>query len=282
MCLNSLHRHKSMQVLKIKNVIIAAALTLSITGCSSSKKNALTYFQNIDSISNASITTGDYKVKIEPADELFISVNSLVPAASAPYNLPLANPATSGTIPMNEQPRQSTYKVDTAGNIIMPVLGKVHVEGLTTTQLADKLTKMVENEVKDPMVTVELLNFRINVLGEVNAPGGKRINRERYSILDAIADAGDLNAYGQRENVILIREENGKRTYHKFNLNDASTLSSPYFYLKQNDVVYVEPNKIKQENAKYNTNNAFKISVISTIVSACSVVASLLIALSKR
>ena len=129
---------------------------------------------------------------------------------------------------------------------------------------------------------VQLVNFRINVLGEVKNPGAISVKKERYSLLDALADAGDLTEYGERSNVMLIREVDGKRIYHRLNLNNSEVLSSPYFYLQQNDVVYVEPNEIRRENAKYNQNNSYKISVVSTIVSACSVIASLIIALTVK
>lgn len=256
----------------------AFLLILALTGCTKTS-SSLTYFQNIDSIANVPITAGDFDLRIEPDDELFISVNSLVPEATAAYNLPLSNPATISSLRLTEQPRQTTYIVSESGYIILPVLGRMYVKGLTTQELAERITKEVEKEVKDPVVKVQLLNFRVNVLGEVAHPGSRNITRERYSILDAISDAGDLTPYGQRDQVILIREENGKRAYHQLNLNDVATLSSPYFYMQQNDVLYVAPNNIRKDNAKYNQNNAYKISVISTVVSACSVVASLVIAL---
>ncbi|MCM1337434.1 MAG: polysaccharide biosynthesis/export family protein [Candidatus Amulumruptor caecigallinarius] len=262
--------------------LIALLILLTVTGCASKQRSSLSYFENIDSISHVSIPAGDFNVQIEPDDELFISVNSLVPDATAPYNLPLSNPASVGSLKLTEQPRQTTYKVTEEGYITMPVLGKLYVKGLTTVELADKLTKLISKDVQDPVVKVELLNFRVNVLGEVNHPGSRTITRERYSVLDAIADAGDLTPYGERDRVILIREENGKRTYHTFNLNDVSTLTSPYFYLQQNDVIYVEPNAIRKENARYNQYSAYKISVISTVVSAVSVIASLVIALTVK
>ena len=163
-----------------------------------------------------------------------------------------------------------------------PVIGKIHVAGLTTAQLTDELTRMISKDVTDPVVTVRLRNFSVNVMGEVNSPGIKGVGGERCSILDAIAAAGDLTPYGNRNDVLLIRENNGKREYHRLNLNDASLLSSPYFYLQQNDVVLVTPNDIRQDNAKYNQLNSYKLSVISTIVSSCSIIASLIIALTVK
>lgn len=252
-----------------------------LTGCSSKKRTTLTYFTNRDTISAPVIPTENYMVKIEPGDELFITITSLIPDATAPYNLPLSNPGMLGSLEMSTQPKIATYIVNENGDITMPVIGTLHVAGLETPQVAAIIQKEVEKDVADALVKVELVNFRINVLGEVARPGSQKISRERFSILDAIADAGDLTPYGERSNVLLIREENGKRTYHTINLNDVSTLSSPYFYLQQNDVVYVEPNNIRKENARYNQYSSYKISVISTVVSAVSVVASLVIALTR-
>lgn len=252
-----------------------------LTGCSSKKRTTLTYFTNRDTISAPVIPTENYMVKIEPGDELFITITSLIPDATAPYNLPLSNPGMLGSLEMSTQPKIATYIVNEKGDITMPVIGTLHVAGLETPQVAAIIQKEVEKDVADALVKVELVNFRINVLGEVAHPGSQKISRERFSILDAIADAGDLTPYGERSNVLLIREENGKRTYHTINLNDVSTLSSPYFYLQQNDVVYVEPNNIRKENARYNQYSSYKISVISTVVSAVSVVASLVIALTR-
>ena len=157
----------------------------------------------------------------------------------------------------------------------------MHVSGLTTRQLSDAITAEVEKSVRNPHVRVQLLNFRVNVLGEVKRPGAIAVTKERYTILDAIADAQDLTNYGKRDNILLIREEDGVATYHRIDLTDASLLTSPYFYLRQNDVIYVEPNKIITDNSKYNQYSGYKLSVISTVVGALSVVASLVIALTR-
>ena len=150
---------------------------------------------------------------------------------------------------------------------------------MTTEQLSDYLTKEISKDVKDPIVDVRILNFTVSVGGEVKLPSRIPLSSQRMTVLDALVQAGDLTEYGERSNVLVIREEDGKRTYAHLDLNKAETLNSPYFYLKQNDYIYVSPNQIKQSNSRYNTNNSFKLSVISTIVSATSVVASLVIAL---
>lgn len=153
---------------------------------------------------------------------------------------------------------------------------------MTIEQLKDYLTAEIAKEVKDPIVTVNLMNFKVAIGGEVKTPNTYKVNGNRITILDALAMAGDLTEYGERANVLIIREENGQRSYAHIDLNKSDLLTSPYYYLKQNDYIYVSPNKIKQANSKYNTNNSYKLSVTSTIVSACSVIASLIIALAVK
>lgn len=256
-------------------------ISLLVASCGT-QKNSLTYFKNVNSDSTRTIDNKKYEIKIVPDDELLITVTSLVPEATIAYNLPLDNPALRGNLKVQTQPTQQTYIVNKDGYINFPVLGKIKVEAKTTTQITDFITQKVSEAVTDPYVRVELLNFKINVLGEVRNPGPIRIDGQRFSILDAIANAGDLTEFGQRENILLIREENGTKTYHRLNINDNSIITSPYFYLQQNDVIYIEPNKIKNDNSKYNQNNAFKLSVVATIVSAVSVIASLVIALAIK
>ena len=267
--------------MKSRFVYLVVCLAVMLSACSTSK-NSLTYFEDIQGIESGSVTSTEYSVKIIPNDELFITVTSLIPQATAAYNLPISNPGILEVLNVTTQPQQQTYIVDNAGDIDFPLLGKVHVQGLTTQQIKEKLVELISKDVDDPVVRVELVNFRVNVLGEVKKPGAITVKRERYSVLDALADAGDLTEFGERSNVLLIREENGVKTYNRLNLNEASLLSSPCFYLQQNDVIYVEPNEIRKDNSKYNQNNAFKLSVISTIVSACSVIASLVIALTVK
>lgn len=164
----------------------------------------------------------------------------------------------------------------------MPVIGHVNVAGKTTREIEQMISSKVSQTVKDPFVRVELLGFYVNVMGEVKNPHRIYVNSERFTLLDALSAAGDLTEYGERSNVMIIRDENGQQTYHRLNLADSSIFSSPYFYLQQNDVVYVEPNQIRIDNSKYNQNNSYKLTVISTIVSAASVIASLIIALTIK
>lgn len=260
--------------------VLAAALMASC----SSKRNALPYFQDIEAETfSVDVNSHAPQPKIEPTDELNISITSKQPSLSVIYNLPMSNPAISenGFISVSS-PQQATYYVSAEGDIVMPILGKIHVAGMTTAQLEELLTKKLENEIEDPTVVVRIMNFTVNVAGEVLTPGKYHVNGERFSILDALSTAGDLTPYGDRTKIVLIREENGKRVAHELDLTSAELLSSPYFYLKQNDYVYVTPNKIREANSRYNQDNAFKLSVVSTIVSGVSVIASLVIALAIK
>lgn len=254
--------------------IIAAFL---LTACSTSR-SSLTYFEDIDKATK-SFDVDTAQLVIAPHDELLISVTSFVPEATAQYNLPPTNMSTTESTQISSAYAISTYIVNPAGYIDIPSIGLLKVEGMTTTQLTDSLVRLISKEVVDPNVRVQLVNFAVNVIGEVKNPGHFKLNSERVSIFDAIAMAGDLTEYGRRDAVILIRETDGKRTVHKLNLNSADILDSPYYYLQQNDVVYIEPNKIRQDNSKYNQNNAYKLSLTSTIVSVASVIASLIIAI---
>ena len=252
------------------------------TSCSSSR-DSLAYFQNVDNnVFEQGFGSNEYGVKVVLDDELKIVITSQVPEATAPYNLPLANYANATELSSSSSPAIQTYVVDKEGYITLPVIGRLKVAGKTTDEITSEIKDIVEKDVNDPYVMVKLCGFRVNVLGEVKEPGAMNVTKERYSIFDAIAEAGDLTEFGKRDNVLLIREENGVKKYVRLNLNDVAILESPYYYLQQNDIIYVEPNKIKVDNSKYNQNNAFKMSVVSTIVSALSVIASVVIALTVK
>lgn len=267
--------------MKLKFITGCLLSALLLASCSSSK-TTLPYFTDLSSVKEGTLPKSDYLPTIEPDDELYITVNSVNPSATAIYNLPLANPAYKWGMESTRNDKQMTYIVSSKGNINFPVLGTLHVAGMTTEQLREDLIKRLSKDVEDPMVYVGLVNFKVNVAGEVKNPGQIALTGNRCSILDALTAAGDLTEYGERSNVLVIREENGERRFAHLDLNSSEVLTSPYYYVKQNDYIYVEPNAIRQSNSKYNQNNAFKLSVISTIVSASSVIASLVIALTVK
>ena len=268
--------------MRIKYFIIAIATTIILSGCKSSE-NTLSYFRNLGDSPSGVMPQGiGYEIRIIPEDELSIVVSSSVPEATAMFNQPQSNTARRGEMSTQPAPRLQTYIVNKDGDIVMPVIGRLNVVGKTTREVEQMIVSRVSQTVKDPFVRVELMGFYVNVLGEVRNPHRIRVEGERFTLLDAISAAGDLSEFGERGKVFVIRDENGKHTYHRFDLADSNIFASPYFYLQQNDVVYVEPNQIRIDNSKYNQNNAYKLTVISTIVSAASVVASLVIALAVK
>jgi polysaccharide export outer membrane protein len=264
--------------MKVKTLALVSLLTLVATSCST-KRSPLPYFEDAADGSQFIQAQVPTLPTIQPDDELYIMVTSEVPAYTANYNLPLSNPGAADLMLGTSTPQQKTFIVDSKGDIDFPVLGKLHVAGLNVETVRDMLVEKISADAQNPLVYVQLINFKVYVAGEVKTPGVQRVTTSRYSVLDALTSAGDMTEFGERNNVLLIRQEDGKSVTHRLNLNSSDLLSSPYFYLKQGDYVYVQPNKIRQDNSKYNQNNAFKVTVISTIVSACSVIASLTIAL---
>ena len=263
-------------------ILLSCTIVFILGSCAS--KNQLSYFKDLPKETQDIVVeqvSTDYALRIIPDDELLITVTSLNPEATAMFNLPLTNAAKRGEQQVSSNVALQTYIVNENGDIRFPQLGVLHVGGMTTSELTDTLVALISPEVENPMVRVEIVNYAINIMGDVKTPGRYNLKKESTTVLDALAMAGDLTEYGKRNNVLLIRREGDKTIYHRFDLADANSLNSPYFYLKQNDVLYVEPDTVRASNAKYNTNNSFKLSVISTIVSACSVVASLIIALTR-
>lgn len=275
------YHQSKISYMKTKSLLLSILVAGALASCSSNR-TVLPYFTDISTIREGSFPAGNYLPDIKPDDELYISVTSANPEATAIYNLPMSNPATKATFTKTPTASFHTYVVDSKGDIKFPELGEIHVAGMNVEQLRDDLTARISKEVENPIVVVELVNFQVNVAGEVANPGVVRVTRNRFSILDALSAAGDMTPYGERSNVLVIRETDGKKEYAHIDLNSSDILDSPYYYLQQNDYIYVEPNKIRQANSKYNQDNAFKLSVISTIVSASSVIASLVIALTIK
>ena len=243
-----------------RNAFWILVLAVVSTSCVSKKK--MVYFQQkevakvLDSVQN-------YEPRIQPSDLLYINVSTVDIEAAAPFNLY----ESVGT----GMPKPINYLVNKEGEINFPVLGKINVSGLTTDEIATKLTGLLAPYLKNPVVNVSLKNFKITVLGEVKNPGSYPVVGERISVLDAIGLAGDLTIQGQRSNITLLREQHGKKKYITLDLTDKNIALSPYFYLAQNDVIYVEPNKTKMNSAAVGPNTSIIISAISTLISLLAI-----------
>lgn len=253
------------------------AMVLSLGSCSSTKNVA--YFQNSDSV-NLDSSRVLYDARIMPKDILTITVSTTDDAASAPFNMTVATPLTQGQRSTYSQALLQSYLVDNEGNIEFPKVGTVHLGGLTKSE-AEKLIhdkiKPYMSDLENPIVTVRMSNYKISVLGEVTRPGMYTVGNEKITILEALAQAGDLTIYGMRTNVKLIREDaNGQKSIHILNLNDANLINSPYYYLQQNDIVYVEPNKVKAQNSSVGSMTTLWFSATSILISIASLMTNIL------
>ena len=224
-----------------KRTMLAFAVFIgfSVTSCTSAKKSV--YFIVVyDGLVRA---TPEPEAVIQKSDILSISVSSLNPEASLIFNTPNLPTST-----INVQGTQYWgYLVNSEGQIQFPVIGNIQAAGLTKKQLKDQLTKTLLDKklLVDPIVSIRFLNFRVTVLGEVAHPQVVTVPSEKISILEALGMAGDMTIYAKRDNVLLVREENGQKLIKRLDLNSSNIFSSPYYFLKSNDIVYVEPNKTK-------------------------------------
>ncbi|WP_459186824.1 polysaccharide biosynthesis/export family protein [Parabacteroides sp. APC149_11_2_Y6] len=247
-----------------------ACAAVVFTACSSPRK--VLYFQDVAPQSAQEIAQ-KYEAVIHTDDQLAIMVNCKDPELAMPFNMPMVTyqAGTSGT--SYGQQRILGYLVDANGNIDFPVLGRIHVDGLTRLQLTDLIRKrlMDEDLIKDPIVTVQFLNFKISVMGEVVRPGSFNITGDRITLLEALSMAGDLTIYGKRDRVAVIREKDGVRSIRYHDLRSSDLFLSPDYYLQQNDIVYVEPNKARVGQSEINQNNS-----VGTWLSAVSVLASVI------
>lgn len=271
-------------MLSSQKYFVALLFTIAIltSSCSSAKKD-LSLFQDLSENQSGVLPTLPHCSTLEPESEISIQVTSEIPEATAEFNIPFTNEANPGMKEISSVPKQRTYIVDDKGDIDFPKLGKIHAEGMTTYELKDYLTKRISQYVKDPIVTVTNVGYRIVVMGEVKAPQTITTTADRFSILDALAEAGDLTDFAKRDNILVLRRtKDNQIEYNRVNLHDSNITQSPCFWLKNNDVVLVSPNQIKEDNSKYNQNNAYKLSVISTIVGMSTAIISLIIALAIK
>lgn len=228
----------------------------------------IAYFQQTDQ-SQTVLNSVKYDAQIKPKDILSIAVVSSEPDASKRYNLIM--PQISGELnSIQSQPTLQNYLVDNDGNINFPSLGIMQVKGMTTKQLE----KHIENQLKPffteemPVITVRILNYSVNVLGEVLRPGKFEANNGRITIFEGLAMAGDMTIYGRRDNVKVLREnEAGEKVIYTLNLNDKKLFDSPAYFLQQNDVVYVEPNQTRANSSRYGAAESYRVSTLSILIS---------------
>ena len=253
--------------------ILMAAITLA--SCQSYKK--VPYLQSYKSLTDKSykeivineVNQQDtlYDAHIQPKDLLNITINTTDPQAAAPFNLTMQtyNNIAQSNASTTSQPALQQYLVDNAGEIDFPVIGRLKVGGLTKNAAENLIREQLRPYLKEiPIVTVRMSNYKISVLGEVNSPGTFTINNEKVNIFEALAMAGDMTIYG-----------NGQRNVISLNLNEQNILHSPYYYMQQNDILYIAPNKTKAKSASVSNSTTIWVSVITSLVSLASLIVNI-------
>ena len=227
-----------------------AVLIFLLSSCKSSRN--LVYFSDLptSAVTQTPIENST-EPKIQSNDLLSISLSSLNPESNILFNSGMLLSSNNNNNSASLYKINEGYQVDKNGEINFPVMGKVKLADLTMEQATEKMTTQIKQYVKNPIVNIRFMNFKVTVIGEVNRPASFTIPSERINILEALGLAGDMTTFGRRENVLILREKNGVRTTARINLNNKEVLNSPFFYLQQNDIVYVEPDnreKLSQTN----------------------------------
>lgn len=261
----------------LKKSMLGLMLPFLLVACQSYKN--VPYLQDAEVIGQVGQQEKMYDAKIMPKDLLTIVVSCTSPELAMPFNLTVASSANIAVNNMNTtvQPILQTYLVSNKGTVDFPVLGELKLGGLTKKEAEQLIVERLKPYIKEtPIVTVRMVNYKISVIGEVARPGTFTINNEKVNLLEALAMAGDMTVHGVRDNVKLIREDtNGKQQIITLDLNKAETILSPYYWLQQNDIVYVTPNKAKARNSDIGNSTSLWFSATSIIVSLASLLVTI-------
>jgi polysaccharide biosynthesis/export protein len=248
---------------------ISCLLFLSqLSSCKTREK--LVYFQTQ---SDSLVSQSSYTPILKVDDYLSILVTSIDPTSVQAFNLPLANGQTGQNGYTQGIPAGNGYLVHTDGTINLPVIGSFAIAGLSRLEAAEQLQQKLRAFTKEPIVHIQILNYKITVLGDVRSPGTYKIPNERITILEALGLAGDLKQTGERKNVLVVREEDGKKVEYRVDLTNSSVFSSPVYYLTQNDVIYVEPNvTARSESSFLRATGGIFLSFTSLIITTITLI----------
>lgn len=258
--------------------LLSLVLIALLDSCGTAKHYS--YFENIDSINWNNYPGVLHESRIMPKDMLTITVSTTDPVAATPFNLSVSNTLNAGGHLSSTAGSLQGYLVDNDGNINFPIVGKIHVQGLTKEEcqnvIHDKIIPYM-SESEKPIVTVRMSSYHVTVMGEVKRPMNVSVTSEKMNILEALAEAGDMGQYGVRNDVLLIRTDaDGRRHHVHLNMNDANVINSPYYYVQQNDIIYVKPNKVAAGNSVIGSSTTIWFSVIGIVTSLSSLVVNIL------
>ena len=250
----------------IKKITLLILIALTLGSCGSKEK--IVYFQNISSVLPTEKIS--YEPSIKSDDLLVITVFSPTPEAALRFNLSTTQVPQSPNVVSSATSAQQevfyTYLVDNDGNIHFPIIGDIKLSGLTKTEALAKLNSLLGEYITKPISVIRIVNFKVSVLGEVTRPGEVDIRSERITLPEAISKAGDLTIYGRRDNILVIREIDGQKTYNYIDLTKADFVKSPFYYLTQNDVIIVEPNKTRIGSSVIGPNTSIIFTSISLLI----------------
>jgi len=266
--------------MNFKSITTIFLVALLLSSCTSYRK--IGYLKGVETLSQEQLAEANrlYAPKIMPGDLLTINVNATNPGAAASFNLPLTPAPSTGVGGIYSTVGVQTYQVSSEGNINFPVLGKLHIAGLTRNELENELKNKIFPQyiTEEPIVTVRFINYSVSVLGEVLRPGQYQFLSERVNLLDALAMAGDMTIFGRRDNVLLKRTNaDGSNEFVRLNLQDKNLVLSPYFYMQQNDVVYVEPNKARGNSSSIGSAETMSISIVGTLLTLTNIIVTVLL-----
>lgn len=257
-----------MRKLQHRSIYILALLVMILVSSCASRER-IVYLQNPSAIDATNSKT--YESRLQADDLLSIIVNSASPELTKPFNLFMGT-VQDRTDVINGQQRLQSYLIDKDGFIDFPKVGKLKLGGLTRTEAEEVIKQKLIQEISDVSISLRILNFKVSVQGEVVRPGVHTIMSERITLLEALSMSGDLTVYGRRDNILIIRENDGKKTYNYVDITKADFVNSDFYYLAQNDLVYVEPNKVKVNSSAVGPNVSVVISAISVLASVVSVI----------
>lgn len=259
-----------MKYLSLLKKITPFLLVTLLFSCASRKD--LVYYQGIDGIT-AQEKSSSYEIKLQPDDLLMIIVSAEDPEIAMPFNLQSVSVQNPGRLDaVTGQQTMQLYLVDADGSIEFPVLGKLKVSGLSRSEVLQMLQQKIGVYIKNPNINLRIMNFKISVQGEVNSPGSYNVASERVTLIEALTMAKDLTIYGKRNNILIIREIDGLKSYNRVDITKADFMNSPFYYLAQNDVVYVEPNKNKINGAAIGPNTGVIISISSLLITLITLI----------
>ncbi len=275
-----LAEYKQIKYMKHLNLLTLLVAILFV-GCNAQQR--VLYIQDVESGAEIEIPE-NFQIRIKPLDQLTIIVNSKNPELALPFNSASTYTGLSkGVSSTVSSSSLQVFTVDNDGYITLPIIGQVKCDGMTRAELQSEIEKKIieSNYIADPQVNVRFANLQISVLGEVTRPGRYDIKNDKVTLFDALAMAGDMTIYGNRENVAVIREIDGKNIITKLDIRSSEVFSSPCFYLEQNDIVLVSPNKYRAASAEINQNRSFWISLASTGISFATLLITI-ITVAKR